>query len=63
MLMMTIESFYDFQCASIVSTIVDAVQLLNYYYCSTMKMFLNWNEHDDDDDDDDENVDRDLSAV
>jgi hypothetical protein len=57
MLMMTIDFSYDFQDESILSTIVDVEQLLNYYYCSSMKRFSNWNEHDD------ENVDRDLSAM
>jgi hypothetical protein len=57
MWMMTIDFSYDFQDESIVSTIVDVEQLLNCYYCSSMKMFSNWNENDD------ENVDRDLSAM
>jgi hypothetical protein len=57
MWMMTIDFSYDFQDESIVSIIVDVEQLLNCYYCSSMKMFSNWNENDD------ENVDRDLSAM
>lgn len=58
--MMTIDfSYDDFQDESIVLTVADVEQLLDYYYCSSKKMFSNWNEHDDDD----ENVDRDWSAV
>lgn len=57
MLMMTIEFSYDFQDESIVLTVAAVEQLLDYYYCSSKKMFSNWNEHDD------ENVDRDWSAV
>jgi hypothetical protein len=57
MLMMTIDFSYDFQDESNVSTVADVEQLLDYYYCSSMKMFSNWNEHND------ENVDRDWSAM
>ncbi len=57
MLMMTSDFSCDCQDESNVLTIADVEQLLNYYYCSSIKMFSNWNEHDD------ENVDRDWSAM
>ena len=57
MLMLTIDFSCDCQDESNVLTVADVEQLLNHYYCSSIKMFSNWNEHDD------ENVDRDLSAM
>ncbi len=49
MLMLTNDSFFDFQYESIVIIIVDVEYLLNYYYYLSMKMSSNRNEHDDDD--------------
>lgn len=55
--MLTIDSSYDVRDESIASTVADVEQLSDYYYCSSMRRFSDWNEHDD------ESVGRDWSAV